>query len=300
MASIGGLDLGYGSQAQIVRTNVLCIALDATGMSSAANAHYVHNTVKEGLKGSMLEPDFTYFYQTDDVTGSGYTQAAADAIFDQDADNDGTAEVTALSVDGLLRDIQQVPLVPGSAHADTTAANEVFGTAHTLHDVGSISGNMMLQSVLSVAGTELADTSMLSGTEAGAAGLFVDDDADTGTPVAASNSDANETSGIFAGLVQGRAMDAQYTNMMAASATGFNRGNLDGSGATGISTGARLGPYTLNLLDALTHLDTGYTSGALVGDVDGARAASDSFGAIMADISGQSCLISSVSIAKVC
>ena len=294
MASIGGLDLGYGSQAQIVRTNVLCIALDTVGMSSAANAHYVHNTVKEGLKGSMLEPDFTYFYQTDDVDGSGYTEAAADAIFDQDADNDGTAEVTALSVNGLVRDIQQVPLAVGSAHADTLAAHSAFGVAHTLHDVGSISGNMMLQSVLSVAGTEMADTEMLSGADSGNPGLFQDDA--PASPAAT----ANETGGIFAGLVQARAMDAQYTNMMAASASGFNRGNLDGSGATGISTGARLGPYTLNLLDALTHLDTGYTTGADTDQVDAARTNADSFGAIMADISGQSCLISAVSIAKVC
>jgi hypothetical protein len=43
MASIGGLDLGYGSQTQIVRTNVLCISVASGGISSAANANYIHN-----------------------------------------------------------------------------------------------------------------------------------------------------------------------------------------------------------------------------------------------------------------
>ena len=295
MASIGGMDLGYGSQTQIVRTNVLCVALSATGMSSAANAHYVHNQVKEGLKGSMIEPDFTYFYQTDDVDGSGYTEAAADAIFDQDASGDGTAELTALSVDGLVRDIRQVPLVPGSAHADALLANSAFGTPHALQDVGSVSGNLMCQGILSLSAVELADTAVTVNQ-----GLFVDTDTDTGSPVAAGDQSANEIAGVFTQYVAQSAMSDQYVNMMAAASAGFNRGGLNNEGVSGISTGARKGPYTLNLLKALTHMDLGYTSGATVGNVDGARAAGDKFGAIMADISGQSTLIQCLSLAKVC
>lgn len=293
MASIGGLDLGYGSQTQIVRTNVLCIALDTVGMSSAANAHYVHNQVKEGLKGSMLEPDFTLFYQTDDVDGSGYTAAAAAAIFDQDTNNDGTADSTALSVDGLLRDIRQVPLCPGSAHSDTTAAHGAYGAAHTLADVGSISGNLMCQGILSLSAVELADSAVTVDS-----GLFVDTDTDTAPGSSPSDQSANETAGVFAQYVAQSAMSDQYVNMMAASATGFNRGNLSADG--GISTGARKGPYTLNLLKALTHMDTGYTTGADTDLVDAARTNTDSFGEIMGDISGQSTLIQCLSLAKVC
>lgn len=269
-------------------------------MSSAANAHYVHNVIQQGLAGSMLEPDFTLFYDFDAPTKTGYTEAAADAIFDQDASGDGTAETTALSVGGLLRDIRQVPLKQNSAHHDAVVANAAHNSIHTLADVGDISGNLMLQGVLSVAGTELADTAMLSGQDGGAPGLFVDTDTDVGSPVSASDQSANETSGLFAGLVQARAMDEQYTNMMAAAATGKNRGGLDNEGVSGISTGARLGPYTLNLQDALTQLETGYTTGAAIAALDAARTNSDKFGAIMADISGFSSMISVLSVAKVC
>lgn len=292
MASIGGMDLGYGSQTQIVRTNVLCIALSATGMSSAANAHYVHNQIKEGLKGSMIEPDFTYFYETDDVDGSGYTEAAADAIFDQDASGDGTAELTALSVDGLVRDIRQVPLCPGSAHADALLANSAFGTPHALQDVGSISGNLMCQGILSLSAVELADTAVTVDQ-----GLFVDNNDSDASPAVA---DANEVAGVFTQYVAQSAMSDQYVNMMADAETDFNRGGLNNENVSGISTGARKGPYTLNLVKALEHMDLGYTSGATVGAVDGARAAGDKFGAIMADISGQSTLIQCLSLAKVC
>jgi hypothetical protein len=51
---------------------------------------------------------------------------------------------------------------------------------------------------------------------------------------------------------------------------------------------------------ALTHMDLGYTTGATVAAVDGARAAADAFGDIMGDISGQSTLIQCLSLAKVC
>jgi len=260
-------------------------------MSSAANAHYVHNKVKEGLKGSMLEPDFTYFYDTDAPTGSGYTAAAAAAIFDQDTNNDGTADSTALENHGLLRDIRQVPLCPGSAHLDTTAVHAAYGSAHTAADVGSISGNLMCQGILSLSAVELADSAVTVNQ-----GLFVDDDA--GADASPSTTDANEVAGVFSQYVAQSAMSDQYVNMMAASATDFNRGNLSADG--GISTGARKGPYTLNMEKALTHMDLGYTTGATVAAVDGARAAADAFGDIMGDISGQSTLIQCLSLAKVC
>jgi len=294
MASIGGLDLGYGSQTQIVRTNVLCIAVAGTGVSSKVGANYYHNTLKEGLKGSMLEPDFTYFY--DDATplaGNGYTETAADTIFDQDANNDGTAETTALSVGGLLRDIRQVPLVPGSAHHDTTAAHSAFGTAHTLADTGDISGNLMLQGVLSVSAVSL---DLLDATTD--AGLFVDTDTNTASPAA--DTSANETGGIFAGLVGASAMETQWENMMKAATLDKNYGNLGGSGSTGISTGARLGPYTMDLSTALVQIDTVTGTGATAANIDASATDADSFLTIATEIDEHASIISVLSLAKVC
>lgn len=298
MASIGGLDLGYGSQAQIIRTNVLCIAVASGGISNVTGARHVHNTIKEGLKGSMLEPDFTYFFDDASETGSGFdTAATAGLMFDNDADNDGTAETTSLENGGILRDIRQVPLAPNSAHADTTATHHAsgFGNAHTLHDVGDISGNLMLQSVLSAGGVILRDQAAdVDG------GLFVDDDADTGSPVAASNDDANETGGLFAGEIQAKAMDVQYTNMNTNSASGKNYGNLHGSGATGISTGARLGPYTIDLSAGLTQMNTAMGSGATAANLSASATDADSYQTIVGDLDDMACILSVCSIAKVC
>ena len=293
MTSIGGLDLGYGSQTQIVRTNVLCVSIASGGISSAAAANYVHNQMQQGLQGSLLEPDFTYFYQVDAPGDSGYTEAAHAAIFDQDADNDGTAEVTALSVGGLLRDISQVPLCPGSAHADTTQTAPAFGAATVAHDIGDINGNMMVQGVLSASGVVLTDE-----TAATTAGLFVDTDTDSAPGSSPSDQSANETAGLMAGVIGNAAMKAQYDNMFAATASGKNRGNL--TAGAGISTGARLGPYTLDLEAALTQMETITATGAAAATLNAAQTNSLAPEAIVAAINNDASIISVLSLAKVC
>jgi hypothetical protein len=291
MASIGGLDLGYGSQTQIVRTNVLCISVASGGISSAANANYIHNQMQQGLAGSILEPDFTYFYEVDAPGESGYADGAQATVFDQDADNDGTAENTAVSVGGLLRDISQVPLAPGSAHSDTTATAVDFGEATNAHDVGSLSGNLMLMGVLSASGVVLTDE-----TAATTAGLFVDTDTNTASPAA--DTSANEVGGLMAGIIGNSAMKTQYDNMFAATATDFNRGNL--TAGSGISTGARLGPYTLDLEAALTQMETITATGASAANLNAARTNGDAPEAIVADINNDASIISVLSLAKVC
>jgi hypothetical protein len=290
MASIGGLDLGYGSQTQIVRTNVLCVSIASGGISSAAAANYFHNQMQQGLKGSLLEPDFTYFYEVDAPGESGYTAAANAAIFDQDTNNDGTANSTALANHGLLRDISQVPLCPGSAHADTTAAAPAFGAATAAHDIGDISGNLMLQGVLSASGVVLTDeVAVLT------AGLFVDSNDSDASPAVA---DANEVGGLMAGIIGNAAMKAQYDNMFAASATDKNRGNL--TAGAGISTGARLGPYTMDLEAALTQMETITGSGATAATINTAQANSLAPESLVAAINNDASIISVLSLAKVC
>ena len=292
MASIGGLDLGYGSQTQIVRTNVLCVSVAATGIASAAAANYFHNQMQQGLKGSILEPDFTYFYETDAPGESGYTAAANAAVFDQDTNNNGTADSTALANHGLLRDISQVPLCPGSAHADTTAATPAFGAATAAHDIGNISGNLMIQGILSVSGIVLTDETAVT-----TAGLFVDTDVSV-TPAANADRSANEVGGLMAGLIGASAMKAQYDNMFAASATNLNRGNL--TAGAGISTGARLGPYTMDLETALTQMETITTGGVTAATIDTASANSLGPESLVAAINNDASIISVLSLAKVC
>ena len=133
MTSIGGLDVAYGARMQVVRTNVMCLALASTGLANATTVpKFILNTYKEALKGTVIEPDFLYIYEVADLDGSGFTTAAvANGLFNQDNSGDGTADVTAMEVNGILRDIQQCPLAVNSAYADTTAAHAAEGSAHT-------------------------------------------------------------------------------------------------------------------------------------------------------------------------
>lgn len=292
MGSIGGLDVPYGARTQVVRTNVMCVAIADTGLANATTVpKFVLNAYKNAFTGSVLEPDFLYFYEVTDVDGSGYTTAAvADGLFNNDPNNDGTADSTSLDANGILRDIRQVPLKPGSATSDTTAAHAVEGAAHTLADDGDITGNLALEAVLSISAVALDD----GAADVDDIGVFTDTDT-------AGVTTAVETDGLFGSYVQGLAFGTVYNNMLTASATGKNYGNLD---ADSQSTGARKGPFTLNLASVLEHVDgSGVATGAAAATVDawtGATAAtSPSIGTMAAALTGDAAIISVTSLAKV-
>ena len=280
MASIGGLDVAYGARMQVVRTNVMCLALADTGLANATTVpKFILNTYKEALKGTVIEPDFLYIYEIADMDGSGYTTAAvANGLFNQDNSGDGTADVTALEVGGVLRDIRQVPLAVNSAFADTTAAHAAEGAAHTLHNYYDINGNLALESVLSLSAFALDDTAA----DQAATGVFSDN----------ANADTNAMAGLFPQAIQGLAFKDVYDN-----ATASTGGNLD---AGSKNTGMHKGPFTVNLQTALQQLETGpaIATGAAAATVD-AYTASTSFGDIAADITGDAGIISMVSLAKV-
>ena len=280
MTSIGGLDVAYGARMQVVRTNVMCLALADTGLANATTVpKFILNTYKEALKGTVIEPDFLYIYEIADMDGSGYTTAAvANGLFNQDNSGDGTADVTALEVGGVLRDIRQVPLAVNSAFADTTAAHAAEGAAHTLHNYYDINGNLALESVLSLSAFALDDTAA----DQAATGVFSDN----------ANADTNAMAGLFPQAIQGLAFKDVYDN-----ATASTGGNLD---AGSKNTGMHKGPFTVNLQTALQQLETGpaIATGAAAATVD-AYTASTSFGDIAADITGDAGIISMVSLAKV-
>ena len=279
MTSIGGLDVAYGARMQVVRTNVMCLALASTGLANATTVpKFILNTYKEALKGTVIEPDFLYIYEVTDFDGSGFTTAAvANGLFNQDNSGDGTADTTALEVNGVLRDIQQCPLAVNSAFADTTAAHAAEGAAHTLHTYDNIHGNLALESVLSLSVMTLDDTAADL-----TAGVFSD----------AGSADVDAEAGLFPQQVQALAFKEVYDN-----ATASTGGNLD---AGSKFTGMHKGPFTVNLLSALTQLEIGegIATGAAAATVD-AFTASTSFGDMAAAITGDAGIISLTSFAKV-
>jgi len=279
MTSIGGLDVAFGARMQVVRTNVMCLALASTGLANATTVpKFILNTYKEALKGTVIEPDFLYIYEIADLDGSGFTTAAvANGLFNQDNSGDGTADTTALEVNGILRDIQQVPLAVNSAFADTTAAHAAEGAAHTLHTYDNIHGNLALESVLSLSAMGLADTAADL-----TAGVFSD----------AGDADADAESVLFPQQIQALAFKDVYDN-----ATATTGGNLN---AGSKYTGMHKGPFTVNLLSALTQLEAGagIATGAAAATVD-AYTASTTFGDMAPDLSSDAGIISLTSFAKV-
>ncbi len=282
MGSLGGLDVAYGSNMQIVKTNVLCLALADTGLANSTTVpKFILNTYKEALKGSIIEPDFLYIYEITDVDGSGFASAAAaNNLFNQDNTGDGSADTTALEVDGVLRDIRQCPLKVNSAFADTTAAHGAEGATHTLHTYDNIHGNLAMESVLQISGVGLNDTSATD------AGVFAD----------ANAADANvgaDTGGFFAQHSEALAMKAVYDD-----ATASTGGNLD---AGSKFTGGHRGPYTLDLSLSLLQLENGgaVATGAAAATVD-AYTSATTFATMSANCAADMGIISVTSIAKVC
>ena len=280
MTSIGGLDVAFGARMQVVRTNVMCLALASTGLANATTVpKFILNTYKEALKGTVIEPDFLYIYEVADLDGSGFTTAAvANGLFNQDNSGDGTADTTALEVNGILRDIQQCPLAVNSAFADTTAAHAAEGAAHTLHTYDNIHGNLALESVLSLSAFALDDTAA----DQAATGVFSDN----------ADADPNAMAGLFPQAIQGLAFKDVYDNAMATTGGNLNAGSK--------YTGMHKGPFTVNLTTALQQLEDGpgIATGAAAATVD-AFTASTSFGDMAAAINADAGIISMTSFAKV-
>ena len=280
MTSIGGLDVAFGARMQVVRTNVMCLALADTGLANSTTVpKYILNTYKEALKGTVVEPDFLYIYEVADMDGSGFTTAAvSNSLFNQDNSGDGTADVTALEVSGVLRMISQCPLAVNSAFADTTAAHAAEGAAHTAHNYYDINGNLALESVLSLSAMALDDTAA----DVAATGVFSDN----------ASADPNAMAGLFPQAIQALAFKDVYDN-----ATASTGGNLD---AGSKYTGMHKGPFTVDLTTALQQLETGpsIATGADAATVD-AWTSSTSFGTIAAAITGDAGIISMTSLAKV-
>ncbi len=98
MGSLGGLDVAYGSQMQLVRTNVLVVETDGT--TTKAMAEMVHSIAAQRYP-AALRPDFTAF-----VADGALTEGYATVLTDQVEGN-------------VLKDITAVPMA-GSTFGSTS------------------------------------------------------------------------------------------------------------------------------------------------------------------------------------
>ena len=100
MASLGGLDVAFGSSLQLVRTNVLVVETDGT--TTKAMAEMVHSVASRKYP-SALRPDFTAF-----IADGALTEGYATVLTDQVEGN-------------ILKDITAVPMA--GTQYDITDAN---------------------------------------------------------------------------------------------------------------------------------------------------------------------------------
>ncbi len=114
MVSLGGLDVAFGAQLQLVRTNVLVVETDST--TTKAMAEVVHSVASRKYP-AAVRPDFTCFVADGDVDATGYASALTDIV-------EGN----------ILKDINAVPLA-GSQY-DATDSNNRGMTWEAILNVG--------------------------------------------------------------------------------------------------------------------------------------------------------------------
>lgn len=140
MGSLGGLDVAYGSQMQLVRTNVLVVETDST--TTKAMAEMVHSIASQKYP-AALRPDFTAF-----VANNALTHGYASALTDQVEGNvlkDITAVPMAGSTFGSTSDsrgmsyesILNVGMVQINAN-DTATADDLFTDGGDGNDTGEM------------------------------------------------------------------------------------------------------------------------------------------------------------------
>lgn len=140
MGSLGGLDVAYGSQMQLVRTNVLVVETDGT--TTKAMAEMVHSIASQKYP-AALRPDFTAF-----VGNNALTEGYATVLTDQVEGNvlkDITAVPMAGSTFGSTSDsrgmsyesILNVGIVQINAN-DTATADDLFTDGGDSNDTGEM------------------------------------------------------------------------------------------------------------------------------------------------------------------
>lgn len=147
MASIGGLDVAFGAQMQLVRTNVLCLCADTNDYTSA-DLQKVYNLAVQRFP-HALKPDYIYAYNS----GASPEDVTATAL---------ASNITDDVEGGLLKSISTVPIAGGNGYG-ANSSNEYRG--------------LSIEAILNVGAFEIE-----SGTSSSAEDLF--ESSVGGSPVA--------------------------------------------------------------------------------------------------------------------
>jgi len=236
MGAIGGLDVAYGAQLQIVRTNVLLVECATATDVTEFGGKNVLALAQQGLP-AMLKPDLIYCTDDTDADIEDVAWSAA-SIFQGSRDVAGTSTTfTAADNHGLVRDIREVPLAAGSVTPQ--AASTALGSV-----VGFTGGKFNVEAILSIGAIELTTMDGASP----AATLLAPYSLTEGTP---NTFAAGPNTGVVAGVdgnnVYSRAMEMAFENsqvnatMAAAGSPGGGVGVLDLSGVAEALTGGFAG-----------------------------------------------------------
>jgi hypothetical protein len=299
MGLLGGLDVAFGASIQIVNTNVMCVNVTSAGVT-ANGAKYLLNSL-QALPIS-IRPDFCFFYEETTATAtahhSGLTAAAQLTLFDVDPDNTGTTQTTAFDGHGILRNIRETPLKPGSAFMAIAAsggtdggvvAGVIEGAAVTdliaNPPAGDLAGSLRVMSVLSAGSMDISSTTAAVAND----NLFTVADA---AAAAATDGGGSEALGVTGALasIKNQVMVQEYENFMGAS-------GADGLDTSGHKAGS-YGAYTMDMSDLLLASKIEGATGATAATID-ALTASSTLGSGITSMGAGGTLISVTSLASV-
>jgi hypothetical protein len=283
MGSLGGLDVSYGAQTQIIKTNVMCVNVTSAGVTAGGAKHLLNSL--QGMP-TAIRPDLAFFYEeTTLLTGahhSGLTAAAQLTLFDVDPGNTGTTQTTAFDGGGVLRNIRETPLKPGSAYMNLAAgggtdAGVVAGVAEgaAVTDLianppaGDLAGSMRILDVLSVGSMDISSTTAAVAND----NLFTVADAAVSQAADGGGGEALGVTGALASI-KNQCMVQEYENFMGA--TGG-----DGLNTAGHTAGTG-GCYTMDLSDLLVASKIEGATGATAATIDALTASSSTGSGITA------------------
>ena len=293
MGAIGGLDVAYGAQLQIVRTNVLLVEVTTNNVAENGGKN-VLELARQGLP-AMLKPDMIYCTDdTDaDIEDVGWSAAT---IFQDSRDVAGTSTTfTSADNHGLVRDIREVPLAVGSVTPQQ--ATTALGTV-----VGFTGGKFNVEAILSVGAIELTTMDGASP----AATLLDPYSLTEGAPnTFADGPNTGVVAGVDGNNVYSRAMEMSFENsqvnatMAAAGAPGGGVGTLDLSGIAEFATGGFAGTGANFAAGDLNTLNDGNITLGQLNDGTAGAATNMAWDDIDDELANNAAIISVVSLCRV-
>ena len=293
MGAIGGLDVAYGAQLQVVRTNLLLVEATTNDVTENGGKN-VLELAQQGLP-ALLKPDLIYCTDDTDADIEDVAWSAA-TIFQGSRDVAGTSTTfTAADNHGLVRDIREVPVAPGSVLPQQ--ASTALGTA-----VGFTGGKFNVEAILSIGAIELTT---MNGT-APAATLLDPYSLAEGTPnTFADGPNTGVVAGVDGNNVYSRAMQLAFNNsqvnatMAVAGAPAGGVGILDLSGICEFVAGGFAGTGADFAAGDLNTLNSGNITIGKLNDGTAGAATNYAWDDIDDELANNAAIISVVSLCRV-